>query len=52
MPKEVRFEIQLIDKIVSNNIKKHRITHGLSQRVVAKVIGVSTQQLQKYVKRD
>lgn len=39
-----------IDKIVASNIKKNRLMLGLSQADVAKAIGVSPQQVQKYEK--
>ena len=37
-----------IDKIVAQNLKKRRIRLRLSQRDIAKTIGVSIQQVQKY----
>jgi transcriptional regulator with XRE-family HTH domain len=50
MKKEYNENIRVIDKIVCDNIKKLRIRSGLPQRDVATVLGVSTQQLQKYEK--
>ena len=37
-----------IDKLVADNIRKKRVILGLSQTEVAKAIGVSPQQVQKY----
>lgn len=39
-----------IDKLVADNLKKKRTMLGFSQADVAKAIGVSTQQVQKYEK--
>lgn len=50
MKEECKVEIQLTDKVVSNNIKKRRMELGLTQHDLAEVIGVSTQQVQKYEK--
>ena len=40
--------MNLIDKVVSHNLKEQRIKLGISQREIAAVLGVSNQQVQKY----
>jgi len=43
-------EIQDIEIIVAQNIKKHRLQRCISQKQLASCIGVSIQQVQKYEK--
>ena len=37
-----------IDKIVGQNVRAHRVTSGLSQSDLARKLGLSFQQVQKY----
>jgi len=48
MKKETITRINDIDRLISKRLKLKRLTLGLSQEVLGKAAGVSTQQLQKY----
>lgn len=37
-----------LDDLVCQNLKKHRQFRGLAQKAVAKYLGISIQQIQKY----
>ena len=46
--KEKNIEINAIDKLVSRRVKYRRRTLGISQRDMAKHVGLSIQQIYKY----
>jgi transcriptional regulator with XRE-family HTH domain len=48
MKKETITRVNDIDCLISKRLKSKRLTLGLSQEVLGKAAGVSTQQLQKY----
>ena len=48
MKKDNRENTDLIDKVVSRNLKEQRLKLGISQKEIATVLGVSNQQVQKY----
>ena len=48
MKKETITRVNDIDRLISKRLKLKRLTLGLSQEVLGKAAGVSTQQLQKY----
>ena len=39
------------NKVVGNNVRVERINQGMSQADIAKALGLSYQQLQKYTQR-
>jgi hypothetical protein len=48
MKKETITRVNDIDRLISKRLKLKRLTVGLSQEVLGKAAGVSTQQIQKY----
>jgi transcriptional regulator with XRE-family HTH domain len=40
--------VVVVDKIVANKIREHRISRRMSQKRLGRIIGVSIQQIQKY----
>lgn len=48
MEANIRQQVRAIDHIVSQNLKKRRVSLGVSQQEIAVALGVSIQQVQKY----
>lgn len=43
-----KIDLRAMEKLIANNIRKKRVILGISQADVAKAIGISNYQMQKY----